>query len=82
MLSTIKSLFEATNQLKIMKKSFTFLFVLALIAGIWVQTADAQVTVTGSTGANASYARLTLAFTAIKCTAQTSNNIVIINSNF
>ena len=82
MLSTKKSLFEATNQLKIMKKSFTFLFVLALIAGIWVQTADAQVTVTGSTGANASYAGLTLAFTAINGTAKTSNNIVIINSNF
>ena len=82
MLSTIKFLFEATFKFNIMKKTFTVLFVLALTAGIWVQTADAQVTVTGSTGANASYARLTLAFTAIKCTAQTSNNIVIINSNF
>ncbi len=37
----------------------------------------AQVTVTGSTGADASYARLALAFTAINGTAQTGNNIVI-----
>jgi len=60
-----------------MKKIFTFLLVLALAAGIFVQTANSQVTVTGSTGANSTYARLELAFTAINGAAQTGNNIVI-----
>jgi hypothetical protein len=78
MLSTIKFLFEATFKFNIMKKTFTVLFVLALTAGIWVQTADAQVTVTGSTGANATYTTLKLAFDAINAnTNQNSNNIVI-----
>ena len=36
-----------------------------------------QVTVSGSTGANGTYARLALAFTAINGAAQTGNNIVI-----
>jgi len=36
-----------------------------------------KVTVTGSTGANATYARLELAFTAINGTVQTDNNIII-----
>ena len=54
-----------------MNKTFTFLLALVLTAGIFVQTANAQVTVTGSSGANASYARLGLAFTATYGTAQT-----------
>ena len=41
------------------------------------QMAQAQVTVSGSTGANATYSKLALAFTAINGTAQTGNNIVI-----
>jgi hypothetical protein len=71
-----------TTLQKLMKTTFTFMLALALTAGIFVHTANAQVTVTGSTGANVSYARLALALTAINGTAQTGNNIVIINSNF
>ena len=58
-------------------KKVNFLLAMALVALVLLQTANAQVTVTGSTGANASYARLALAFTAINGTAQTGNNIVI-----
>ncbi|MFZ4725083.1 MAG: hypothetical protein ACOYMD_06515 [Paludibacter sp.] len=47
-----------------------------------VTISSAQVTVAGSTGANGTYTRLGLAFTAINGTAQTANNIVItISSN-
>ena len=55
-----------------MKKIILFVicFILATIA-------DAQVTVSGSTGANATYSRLALAFTAINGATQTGNNIVI-----
>ncbi len=58
-------------------KKINFLLAMALVALVLLQTANAQVTVTGSTGANATYARLALAFTAINGTAQTGNNIVI-----
>lgn len=54
------------------KKTFlTFLLILSVSVGY------SQVTVTGSTGANATYATLRLAFTAINATAQTGNDISI-----
>jgi hypothetical protein len=59
-----------------MKTTFAFILWIALTAGIFVQNANALVTVTGSTGTNSAYARLALAFTAINCTAQTGNTSV------
>jgi hypothetical protein len=61
----------------LMKATFTFMLVLAFTACIFIHTANAKVTVTGSTSANATYASLGLAFTAINGTAQTGNNIII-----
>ena len=61
-----------------MKTFITFLLTLALAAGVFMQKTNAQVTVTGSTGANATYASLRLAFNAINTnTNQNGNNIVI-----
>jgi hypothetical protein len=59
-----------------MKNSKLFL-AMALVAIVFVHTVNAQVTVTGSTGANATYTSLGLAFTAINGTAQTDNHIII-----
>ena len=56
-----------------MKKSLLYIFLLLILpSGLF-----AQVTVTGSTGANGTYATLGLAFSAINGSAQTGNNIVI-----
>ena len=61
-----------------MNKIITFLLALTLAGGIFVQSGNAQVTVTGSTGADATYATLKLAFDAINTnTNQNGNNIVI-----
>jgi hypothetical protein len=64
-----------------MKKLFTCLFVLILTAGIFVQNANSQFSVTGSTGANGTYTSLTASstgvFAKINATAQTGNNIII-----
>ncbi len=55
-----------------MKKYLIYIFLLlTLPSGLF-----AQVTVTGSTGADGSYTTLGLAFSAINGTAQTGNNIV------
>ncbi|MFZ4521261.1 MAG: beta strand repeat-containing protein, partial [Bacteroidales bacterium] len=59
-------------------KKVNFLLAMALVAMVLLQTANAQVTVTGSTGANATYTTLGAAFTAINTnTNQSGNNIVI-----
>jgi len=57
---------------KMKKRILYFLILLLLPTGLL-----AQVTVTGSTGADNNYTRLGLAFTAINGSAQTGNNIVI-----
>ena len=60
--------------------SFTFLLVLTLTAGIFMQTAKAQVTVTGSAGgANGTYTTLKLAFDALNLVtaSQAGKNIVV-----
>ena len=54
-------------------KSIILFFALQFLVSI----STAQVTVTGSTGADGAYTRLGLAFTAINGTAQTGNNIVV-----
>jgi len=62
-----------------MKKKL-ILFVLVIAAGILVQNANAQITVSGSTGADGTYTSLTNAsgaFQAINGTTQTGNTIVI-----
>ena len=49
----------------------------ALTFTLFAAQVNAQVTVSGSTGANGAYTQLNLAFTAINGTAQTGNNIVV-----
>jgi len=63
-----------------MQKLITIIFVLALVIILFVQNVNAQITVSGSTGANGTYTSLTNAsgaFQAINGTAQTGNTIVI-----
>ncbi len=63
-----------------MKKSFTFLLVLTLTTGIFVQTAISQITVSGSNGANATYTSLTKAdgaFAALNSITQAGQTITI-----
>jgi hypothetical protein len=64
-----------------MKKLFTYLFILILTSGIYVQNANSQFSVTGSTGANGTYTSLTASstgvFAKINASAQTGNNIII-----
>ncbi|MEI8049271.1 MAG: hypothetical protein WCI92_17960, partial [Bacteroidota bacterium] len=63
-----------------MKRSFTMFFVLALTAGIWMQTANAQITVSGSITKDGTYTSLTQAagaFAALNGTSQAGKTIVI-----
>ncbi len=61
-----------------MKQILVLFLTLTLTTGVLMQTANAQVTVTGSTGANATYATLKAAFDAINTnTNQSGNNIII-----
>lgn len=60
-----------------MKITILRLLFVILLCALFTANIHAQVTVSGSTGANGTYARLGLAFTAINATAQTNNNIVV-----
>jgi hypothetical protein len=63
-----------------MKKLISVLFSWVLVTVLFVQSANAQITVSGSTGVDGIYTSLTNgsgAFLAINGTAQTGNNIVI-----
>ena len=59
-----------------MKQNIKFYYVLIAVLFL-VSKSYSQVTVSGSTSANGSYARLGLAFTAINGASQTGNNIII-----
>lgn len=59
------------------QKSFRSIVITLFVIAVSAFTASAQVDVTGSTGADGSYATLGAAFTAINGGVQTGNNIVI-----
>jgi hypothetical protein len=60
-----------------LKKQASHLWLIVLCLMLFGSQAKAQVTVSGSTGANATYSKLKLAFDAINGTAQTNNNVII-----
>ena len=60
-----------------LKKHASHLWLIVLCLMLFGSQANAQVTVSGSTSANATYSTLKLAFDAINGTAQTNNNVII-----
>ena len=77
MIPNIKESQAKLQQASSLKKQSSLLCLIVICMMLFCSQAEAQVTVSGSTSANATYSTLKLAFDAINGTAQTNNNVII-----
>ena len=77
MITNDKTHQDKLSQTSLLKKKVRLLWLVVLCMILLGGRANAQVTVSGSTSANATYTTLKLAFDAINGTTQTNNNVII-----